>query len=70
MTRPLLFHAVGVAMQQRAAERERLRKEREERKQKLEQEKLVLLLQAVCSHFLCFQVSSLVIMVIVVMVSK
>jgi len=28
-------------MQQRAAERERLRKEREERKQKLEQEKLV-----------------------------
>jgi len=38
----LLLCAVDVAMQQRAAERERLRKEREERKQKLEQEKLVL----------------------------
>jgi len=44
----LLLCAVDEGMQQRAAERERLRKEREERKQKLEQEKLVLLLQAVC----------------------
>ena len=39
--------AVVVAMQQRAAERECLRKEREERKQKLELEKLVLSLQAI-----------------------
>jgi len=39
----MLFCVTDVAMQQRAAERERLRKEREERKQKLEQEKLVLL---------------------------
>jgi len=39
--------AVNVAMQQRAVEREHLRKEREERKQKLEQEKLVLPLRPV-----------------------
>jgi len=38
----LLLFAVRVAMKQRAAEREHLRKEREEKKRKLEQEKLVL----------------------------
>ena len=45
----LLLCIVDAAMQQRAAERERLRKEREERKRKLEHEKLVLLLQALSS---------------------
>jgi len=45
-----LFDVV-IAMKQRAAERERLKKEREERKQKLEQEKLVLPL---IFHFFSF----------------
>jgi len=45
-----LFDVV-IAMKQRAAERERLKKEREERKQMLEQEKLVLPL---IFHFFSF----------------